>query len=746
MKVCSIHCPLLSFSLAVLYAFAADAQQAPLLTQEELCPDYKEIDPLKPCQTIQSYGELKELIEQSPEGASIDVCPFFLQKVLSVDPIFVRKSVQVTCVRKTADDFCVINGMGHHLWIDTAEDTRWQGMSFRASNEHAVYIAGDVENAETASHTFCQTSFIKNVRFQDTRGGAFMAEPSSGTVNIVQCLFSENFSSTFGAAIYSRTNQLNVINSIFVRNRANGYGGAIFTATGANLMIRDTAFIGNNGRESHDIVYNPMAGTETFVDGAGNTMNNGDCRGVFDLSLGTCILFVASTPQPTTPPTQNPSQQATEALPVSPTETPTATATSTVTTSHTTFSPSKTPTSQPTSLPPSKTPTSQPTLPLSKHPTFPPTGSNISSDSAPPTTRPTVALNSPQPTQMVANGNVSMNEPSLNPSALLGSQGTESPGPSHTDNSGPPSKIPTPYPITASPIGHHPPLDPSMKPSNHVYLGEAEENEKGIHSMCYFDLFEGECIKVESFQDFYVAITQLDGDIVFCGGFQIRKPGTAPLRITAETDIRCLETCTIFGFGPFIQVGGPTSKVRFSNMKFMMAESDTAVQVSTTTSLSQTTFCDIEFEGNNVRSGRNGGALSVDEGSGVVNVVRTTFTNNSASKGGAIYSHGFAMNVVESRFVDNKAYDVGNAIYIGEESQITINSSIFLLNTIVGISDVANPQDVAIAVEPSKTIRSGPRRGASIDAGNNRVIMSGVCNGFFNLWDSVCLEFAPMHI
>lgn len=256
---------LFAFGATLLLVSAPDVVQAqklkqrqqPLLTQEDLCPDYEEIDPLQPCQTVRSFGGLKQLIEAAPSGSSINICPFFVQKVSSVDPIYVRNSIQVTCVRQNPDSICAINGMGHHILIDTAEDTRWQGVSFRGSNDHTVYVTGDVDNAEMATHTFCQSSFINNVRTHDTRGGTFMAEPSSGTINIVQCLFSENYSTTYGAALYSRTNQLNVINSIFVKNVAKGYGGAIFTASGASLMIRGSMFLSNKGRESHDIVYNP---------------------------------------------------------------------------------------------------------------------------------------------------------------------------------------------------------------------------------------------------------------------------------------------------------------------------------------------------------------------------------------------------------------------------------------------------------------------------------------------------------
>lgn len=224
--------------------------------QEDLCPDFAEIDPLIDCLTVSSYGALVDLIESAPSGAQLDLCPFFLMKIESVVPARVLSGIQVRCIRKTSDDFCVISGEGHHLWIDTSENTLWQGMSFRNSNDHAVYIAGESDNSELASHTFCHTSFIENVRFLDSRGGALMIEPSVGTVNIVETLFSENFSKSYGAGIYARGHQLNVVNSVFSRNRANGYGPAIFTASDVSLMIKGSTFVGNLGRDRFEVVFN----------------------------------------------------------------------------------------------------------------------------------------------------------------------------------------------------------------------------------------------------------------------------------------------------------------------------------------------------------------------------------------------------------------------------------------------------------------------------------------------------------
>jgi hypothetical protein len=227
------------------------------LQKEDVCPYYNEIDPLEECQTVESYGGLAELIESAPSGSEINLCPFFLRKVSSVATILVNSGVRVRCIRTTPNDFCTIVGLGNHIVINSAEDTLWQGLSFRGSNNHAVYITGEVENSETATHTFCQTSFMENVRTKDTRGGALMLDRMAGTVNVVECFFQENYSKTFGASIYSRANQLNVLFSLFIKNKSIGYGPAIYSASGGNLMIKTSSFRGNNGRESHDIVFNP---------------------------------------------------------------------------------------------------------------------------------------------------------------------------------------------------------------------------------------------------------------------------------------------------------------------------------------------------------------------------------------------------------------------------------------------------------------------------------------------------------
>jgi predicted outer membrane repeat protein len=413
-------------------------------------------------------------------------------------------------------------------------------------------------------------------------------------------------------------------------------------------------------------------------------MNRGACRGVFDLLMASCYVFIAGTPQTTVRVTSDPTQ--------SPTKVPTKTHTEVM------------------------------------QPTVPPT------PTTPPSSSPILTKTSPHPTPAIPNENTSSQPtPPSQPSPTV----IETPSPTTSPTL--PPKVPTPIPTDSSRSGHEPPSRVVLAPSRSESRNEDRADGEGFDSMCSFDAFEGQCIMVYSFDDFYEAITQGGDEIVFCGGFRIEMPGSAPVRITTDTNIRCLDTCTFFGIGPFLEVGGAMTKVRFSNMKLMMAESDTAVLVATMTSLSETTFCDMEFEGNKVRTGQYGGAINVDQRSGVVNVVGTTFTDNSASKGGAIYSHAFILNIIDSRFVANKALDVGNAIYVGEETQISIKSTTFILNE--SVDDGPKTRNYAIAVEPSNSNQSLDGQGAFIDAGMNRVIMSGDCSGFFNLVDLECLEF-----
>lgn len=58
-------------------------------------------------------------------------------------------------------------------------------------------------------------------RLKSSRGGAVMTQNGSGTVYVISSAFVNNFSSTFGAAIYIRSNAVFVKDSEFIENNSN---------------------------------------------------------------------------------------------------------------------------------------------------------------------------------------------------------------------------------------------------------------------------------------------------------------------------------------------------------------------------------------------------------------------------------------------------------------------------------------------------------------------------------------------
>jgi len=657
------------------------------LRKEDLCPDYSEIDPLLECTSVDSYAGLAEVIENAPSGSEITLCPFFLRKVTSVEPITVKTGVRVKCARTAPDQFCTVIGLGNHLIIDTAEDTMFQGFSFRGSNDHAVLVSGEVENAELATHTFCQLSFLENTRTEDTRGGALMLEKSAGTVNVVECFFQENFSKTFGAAIYSRAGQLNILYSMFVKNKANGYGGALYTASGGGLMIQSTTFLGNRGRDDHDVVFNPGTnGASIYEDGFENSVNDGDCRGVFNLVTESCIVFEKL--PPTLFPTQVPTSR--------PTEVPTSRPTVVVTKSPT-AKPSQRPTIKKITVPTSE-PSLRPTIKTTSSPTVRPTES--------PTARPTIA-----PTQ------VATTTPTMVPTRVATAEPSQKPIVTTVKPTGPPT-------------------------TTDGIFGTIVSNK------CSFRAFpEGsECLDVQSFEDFKAAIESASNDVTFCGGFKFRKTEVEPVHISSDIDIRCQGQCSFHGVGPFLNIGG-VSKIRLQNLKFANSRESSAVIVSTVTAAAQTTFCDTEFARNQVSVGNTdlGGAITIQKQSGVVNLVNNTFTGNIAQNGGAIQSNGFKLNIVGSRFVANNAFKSGNAIFVSDGHHLSVQSSTFILNTekftrSSGRGE-SSSKSAAIVVQPNKSIRSSSHTGSFVDGGSNKMILSGDCNGFYVRSRDTCDAF-----
>ena len=437
-----------------------------------------------------------------------------------------------------------------------------------------------------------------------------------------------------------------------------------------------------------------MIGTgDLFRDGFDNSVNDGDCRGVFNSKEGACIEFEKA------PPTPAPTLR--RVVTSSPTNKPTNKPTS---------SPTNKPTSAPSISPKTITArTSSPVIELTIRPVEDVVISRQNTTSSPiePTVKPTIKSTPvSQPTTMKPTTKSTPDEPTVKPTVK-----------------------PTPV-ITAAPyvIATQPPTAPGL---------------------CVFRPIPNEekCVEVESFDGFKTAVESGRSYVTFCGGFNIRKNESEPVKVVTSTDIRCINECSFFGIGPFLEVGGAMSNIRLKNMKFVDSQDSSAIIVSTFSSVTQTSFCDMEFSRNQVsiRKSYLGGAITVDSRSGVVNVVNSTFTGNIASRGGAIHSNGFKLNVIDSKFIANNAFHSGNAIFVGKGS-LSVQSSTFILNTKVSSridtrQERLSDRSFVIAVQPDKSIRGGIRSQAPNNGGLNTFVLSGECNGVYEVWNRKCIEF-----
>ena len=255
--------------------------------------------PTDPCTPVNDWNGLKNAILGASEN--VVLCPFNVTKT-DREPLLLEKGVTVSCRKSNDLDECTISGAGEHIRSVSPTEVIITGMTFKGSDEHAVYIAGGLD---TNVHTFCDCTFEKNRRVDGQRGGAFKTEKATGSVNLVSCTFRQNYCASYGGAIYTRSNFTSIVDSTFVENTATGPGGAIAAASYADLSIEGSLFNGNLGEKSYAIVVNPVPGPMVVLDGGDNlSINNGDCDGVYDWSGEICTEFVAppSSASPTTTP------------------------------------------------------------------------------------------------------------------------------------------------------------------------------------------------------------------------------------------------------------------------------------------------------------------------------------------------------------------------------------------------------------------------------------------------------------
>ena len=179
------------------------------------------LDPLFPvdtyCENIETWDDFVLLIDESVTGDELYVCPFDVDKS-DMPKLNITWEISVVCVLKDETDGCTFRGSGGFVNIASDGNTLFQGFHFRDSDDHAVNVESTAGNSSAITTTFCHCTFSGINRNQTTRGGAFIAQEDAGVVNLLSCIFLENFSSTRGAAVYTRTSQMNIVGCQFIDN------------------------------------------------------------------------------------------------------------------------------------------------------------------------------------------------------------------------------------------------------------------------------------------------------------------------------------------------------------------------------------------------------------------------------------------------------------------------------------------------------------------------------------------------
>lgn len=141
------------FRLTFLFCLVIGAVKA------DLCQDFSPPED-GDCVDVSNWSGFLSAIE-SASGNELLLCPFDIEKAETDEPAIVMHGINIRCKRRLETDLCIIRGPGTHLFVATSDDTMFQGLSFRESDNFAVHIVSDTEGASHATHTFCYCSLIE---------------------------------------------------------------------------------------------------------------------------------------------------------------------------------------------------------------------------------------------------------------------------------------------------------------------------------------------------------------------------------------------------------------------------------------------------------------------------------------------------------------------------------------------------------------------------------------------------------
>jgi hypothetical protein len=169
------------------------------------------------CEKIETWDDFVSLVDESVPGDELYFCPFDIEKGDS-QKLNITWGISIFCVLKDEAESCTFRGPGGFVNIVTEDHTLFQSFHFSDTDDHAVHIDATPGDSSVVTHSFCHCTFSGINRAIESRGGAFMAQENAGIVNLFNCIFLENFTTTRGAAIYTRTNEMNIVGCQFTDN------------------------------------------------------------------------------------------------------------------------------------------------------------------------------------------------------------------------------------------------------------------------------------------------------------------------------------------------------------------------------------------------------------------------------------------------------------------------------------------------------------------------------------------------
>lgn len=116
------------------------------------------------CEAIESWEDFAYWVNETVPGDELYLCPFNIYKG-DQPPVSVEWGLSILCVRSDDMDTCTFRGTGTFINVATDEDTYFQGLDFKDTNDFAVHVLSTDGDASGVVRTFCHCSFTGYVSY-----------------------------------------------------------------------------------------------------------------------------------------------------------------------------------------------------------------------------------------------------------------------------------------------------------------------------------------------------------------------------------------------------------------------------------------------------------------------------------------------------------------------------------------------------------------------------------------------------